>query len=178
MSNYMLLEPLSTWFVSLYVYCCHVICRLLLGNVIDLVTPPDRCVIWLDSLPMASSSSSDSSSSDTDCSSDSDSLDNVPRDPWRRIHACTVNHYPVSLRREQDVSRSNASRQRSLQNRRQQFLHEYDFEDADDQSIIDTQEAHDLRVWCTEKSWAFCKKKWQTVFPEASAILSHVVQRP
>ena len=107
---------------------------------------------------MASSSSSDSSSSDTDCSSDSDSLDNVPRDPWRRRHACTVNHYPVSLRREQDVSRSNAGRQRSLQNRRQQFLREYDFEDADDQSIINTQEAHDLRVWCTEKSWAFCGK--------------------
>ena len=97
---------------------------------------------------------------DSDASSSSDGESSVcsSADAWEQRHAWSVNEYAVSLRRELDVSRSQANRQCAFENRRQAFLREYDWAGADAASLINTQEARDLRRWCVEKSWAFCKK--------------------
>lgn len=79
-------------------------------------------------------------------------------DFWDQRTTCAVNLYPVTLRREQEVQRSQAGRHRALENRRQHFLDEYDLDEADGPSLIDTSEARDLRHWCENQSWSFCAK--------------------
>lgn len=70
---------------------------------------------------------------DTDSPSDSDSESSVrsSADPWGQRQPQLVNNYRVSLRRELDVSTSEANRQRAFLNRRQAFLSDYDWQDAD-----------------------------------------------
>ena len=93
-------------------------------------------------------------------SSDSEDESSVTSsaDAWAQRQAQTVNAYSVSLRRELDVSNSQANRQRAFVNRREAFLREYDWQSADGPSLINTPEASDLRTWCIEKSWLFCPK--------------------
>lgn len=93
-------------------------------------------------------------------SSDSEDESSVTSsaDAWAQRQAQTVNAYSVSLRRELDVSNSQANRQRAFVNRREAFLREYDWQSADGPSLINTPEASDLRTWCIEKSWSFCPK--------------------
>ena len=97
---------------------------------------------------------------DADSCSDSDAESSVhsSADPWGQRQAQSVNNYRVSLRRELDVSTSQANRQLAFLNRRQAFLREYDWQDADGPSVINTEEARDLRNWCVDRSWAFCPR--------------------
>lgn len=86
--------------------------------------------------------------------SDSDMQPNF----WDQRTTCAVNVYPVTLRGEQEVQQSQASRHRVLENRRQHFLDEFDLDKADGPSLIDTSEAWDLCHWCENQSWSFCAK--------------------
>jgi len=52
-------------------------------------------------------------------------------DFWNQRGSCTVNIYPVTLRREQELQRSQAGRHQTLKNRRDHFLQEYDLDEAD-----------------------------------------------
>ena len=101
---------------------------------------------------MDGSESTCSSGSDSECSLQASA------DPWEACQAQSVNEYRVSLRRELDVSTSQANCECSFVNRPKAFLREYDMEDADSPSIINTEEARDLRNWCSQKSWSFCLK--------------------
>ena len=101
------------------------------------------------------------SSSDTELSSDdtgSECMEDSPVDSWDGRQSMAINSHPVSLRREQEVSRSNAGRAAALERRREQFLEEYEFPDVQHESIISTPEAEHLRLWCEEGSWSFCPK--------------------
>ena len=93
-------------------------------------------------------------------SSDSDGESSLTSsaDAWGQRQAQSVNNYHVSLRRELDVSASQANHQRAFVNRRKAFLNEYEWQHADGASVITTDEACDLRNWCIEKSWCFCPK--------------------
>lgn len=91
-------------------------------------------------------------------------------DFWDQRTTCAVNLYPVTLRREQEVQRSQAGRHRALENRRQHFLDEYDLDEADGLSLIDTSEARDLRHWCENQSWSLCEMR-KIVHQKAVAFL-------
>ena len=88
--------------------------------------------------------SSDSESTSAD--SGSDCLEDSPADSWDARPSIAINDYPVSLRREQELSRSQAGRLAALQRRQEEFLEQYDFPDLEQDSIVDTPEAQQLRV--------------------------------
>ena len=88
--------------------------------------------------------SSDSESTSGDSSSDC--LEDSPVDSWDARPSIAINDYPVSLRREQELCRSQAGRLAALQRRREEFLEQYDFPDLEQDSIVDTPEAQQLRV--------------------------------
>ena len=69
-----------------------------------------------------------------------------------------VNQYPVSLRREQEVRTSQDGRLAGFERRRDDFLGQYEFSEIEAPSIVNTDEARDLRRWCREGSWSFCGK--------------------
>ena len=98
--------------------------------------------------------------SDTEDSSESDAASclQTSADAWLARQAQSVNHHSVSLRRELDVSSSQANRQTAFLNRQQAFLTEYDIQYAQSPSIINTEEVRDLRNWCMQNSWSFCKE--------------------
>ena len=91
---------------------------------------------------------------DADFPSDSDGESSVhsSADPWGQGQAQSVKNYRVSLPRELDVSTSEANCQHAFLNRSQAFLSEYEWQDADAPSVINTKEARDLRNWYVEKS--------------------------
>jgi len=74
---------------------------------------------------------------------------------WEDRQAGQVNALEVSLRREQQAARSEASRLQSLENRWQRFVEEYEWADQDAPSVIQTAEALDLRHWCRQQSWSY-----------------------
>ena len=78
-------------------------------------------------------------------------------DLWEDRQAGQVNTLEVSLQREQQAVCSQASRLQSLENRCQRFL-EYQWEDQDAPSIIQTPEGLDLRHWYRLQSWSYCAK--------------------
>ena len=100
--------------------------------------------------------SSDSESTSGDSSSDC--LEDSPVDSWDARPSIAINDYPVSLRREQELCRSQAGRLAALERRREEFLEQYDFPNLEQDSIMNTPEAQQLRVWCKEASWSFCPK--------------------
>ena len=57
-------------------------------------------------------------------------------DPWEDRQVGQVNAMEVSLQREQQALRSEASRLQSLENRRRSFVEEYHWEDQDTPSVI------------------------------------------
>ena len=73
--------------------------------------------------------------------------------PW----TC-INNYPVSLRRKQEVHRSERGRMEAMEHRRQEFLQQYEFSPSEESSIIHTEEYECLRQWCADASWSFCPK--------------------
>ena len=73
-------------------------------------------------------------------------------DPWEHRAAIAVNSYPVMLRHEQEVQRSQSGRQRAFQQCREDFQHHYDLQDAEDPSIVKKWEVHNLREWSLKKS--------------------------
>ena len=77
---------------------------------------------------------------------------------WNQKSSCTINVYPVTLRRKQELQRSQAGRHQALENHHDRFLQEYDLDKANEPSLIDTSEARDLRSWCENQSWSFCEK--------------------
>lgn len=99
-----------------------------------------------------------SDSEPTSAESGSDCLEDSPVDSWDARPSIAINDYPVSLRREQDLSRSQAGHLATLQRRREEFLEQYDFPDLEQDSIVNMPEAQQLRVWCEEASWSFCPK--------------------
>ena len=99
-----------------------------------------------------------SDSEPTSADSGSDCLEDSPVDSWDARPSIAINDYPVSLRREQELSRSQAGRLAALQRRREELLEQYDFPDLEQDSIVNMPEAQQLRVWCEEASWSFCLK--------------------
>ena len=73
-------------------------------------------------------------------------------------NAVPINNHNITLRREQRNSRSQLNRERAFVARRDSFLRQYDLDDADGPSVINTLEETDLRNWCLTKSWSFCEK--------------------
>ena len=108
-------------------------------------------------LTLAAAFMDSSSGSDLSSSEASDGADDQPQS-WADRGARPVNHYPVSLQREQELSRSAAGRRAAFHRRRDEFLSEYELEEDDEESIINTPEALALRKWCSESSWSFCGK--------------------
>ena len=74
---------------------------------------------------------------------------------WEDRQAGQVNALEVSLHREQQAVRSEASCLQSLENRRRRFVEEYEWEDQDAPLVIQTAETLDLRHWCREQSWSY-----------------------
>ena len=111
--------------------------------------------LWLAIAVMASLDSNDTESTS---GSDSESSSGANTDPWESWDAQSINNQSVTLRRELDVSRSQANRERAFVNLRETFLRQFHLEDARAPSIVNTEEARDLRRWCIEKSWCFCDK--------------------
>ena len=89
---------------------------------------------------------------------DSDSSEEQSVDSWHLRHAVPINNHNITLRREQRNSRSQLNRERAFVARRDSFLRQYDLDDADGPSVINTLEETDLRNWCLTKSWSFCEK--------------------
>ena len=100
----------------------------------------------------------DTSDTESTSGSDAESSSGGNTDPWESRDAQSINDHSVTLRRELDVSRSQANRERAFINRRKTLLGQYDLEDARAPSIVNTNEARDLRRWCVENSWCFCEK--------------------
>lgn len=111
--------------------CCHVSCHVTSRHVRSaalFLALPHSANVSLARVVMATWNADD-----TDSPSDSDSESSVcsSADPWGQRQPQLVNNYRVSLRRELDVSTSEANRQRAFLNRRQAFLSDYDWQDAD-----------------------------------------------
>ena len=74
--------------------------------------------------------SSTSSDTNSTSSNDSDSNEEENGDPWNVRHAVLINNYNITLRREQQNSRSELNRERAFIARRENFLRQYDLNDA------------------------------------------------
>ena len=96
------------------------------------------------SLPRISMATCNAQDSDSSSESGSESSVASLADSWEQQAAQSVNSYTVSLRRELDVLTSEANRQHSFVNRRQAFVSDYDWQNADAPSVINTEEALDL----------------------------------
>ena len=119
--------------MSRYVMSCHVLLRCLAHPGF---LRPDRAMMY---------------SSDSDLTSDdsaSDCLEDSPVDAWHARASMAINEYPVSLRREQDLSRSQAGRLAAVERCKEEFFDQYEFGDVQEDSIINTPEAEALRLWC------------------------------
>ena len=99
-------------------------------------------------------SETEDSSSESDCESAKDGEVHS----WDARPSMAINRYAVSLRREQEVCRSERGHPAAFQRRREEFLADYEFPEVEVESIIDTLEAHHLKRWCVEVSWSFCPK--------------------
>ena len=114
-----------------------------------LLALPDTAYVYLATVVMSTWNAAEGdSSSDSDGKSCLTSSANA----WGQWQAQSVNNYTVSLRQELDVSASQANRQCAFVNRHEAFLNEYDWQHADGPSLINTEEARNLRNWCIEKS--------------------------
>ena len=67
-----------------------------------------------------------------------------------------INALEVLLSREQHRLREVNSRFRAQERRKREFLHEYNWDEADGPSTIETEEAADLKHWCCHQSWSHC----------------------
>ena len=101
------------------------------------------------------SSETEESSSESNC----ECAEDGEVHSWDARPSMAINRYPVSLRREQELCRSECGRLAAFQRRQDEFLADYEFPEVEVKSIINTLEAQHLRPWCMEASWSFCPKR-------------------
>ena len=113
---------------------------------------------WVICLPIVIMETSCSSDTTSTSDGESDSNEEQTVNPWNLRLAVPINDYNVTLQKEQQNRTSQMNRECAFIARRDNFLRQYDLDDADGPSVINTQEATDLRNWCQTKSWSFCEK--------------------
>lgn len=75
---------------------------------------------------------------------------------WASRAQTSILQYPVSLRREQQLSQRRQERVDTIQQEEETFCQIHGLQNADEDTIIETSEAEDLHFWATYQSWTFC----------------------
>ena len=68
----------------------------------------------------------------------------------------SILQYPVSLRREQQLTERQEERLTRMRHEEDTFCTMHSLENANDDTIIETSEAEDLQFWAIYQSWTFC----------------------
>ena len=76
---------------------------------------------------------------------------------WQLRNVDSVMRYPVSEAHKEELGERRLLREETEQSKRDTFQ-QHRLAEANEESIIDTEEAVDLEFWCRFQSWTYCPK--------------------
>ena len=77
---------------------------------------------------------------------------------WSQRSCHSLLQHPVTERRVRQLEERRDERHVNLENRRDTFTRQHHLQDADGETIIDTDEAQNLAFWVRLQSWTYCSK--------------------